>query len=158
MEINAATVSLPHAALPGANWADRWTTTFRGQAMTASQVAEALFARPPRWIRRLMELRNTIVGVFGLKGAGTLTGATGGFPVVSESPGQIVLGFDDRHLDFRIVLDVSAVDGGQQASVTTLVDRHNLAGRLYILVVTPFHRLIVRTMLRKLAAFGSTIT
>lgn len=105
-----------------------------------------------------MALRNTIVGLFGLKGAGTLTGASGGFPVVSESPDQIVLGFDDRHLDFRIVLDVSSAGGVQHASVTTLVDRHNLAGRVYIVAVTPFHRLIVRTMLRKLAVFEATIT
>ena len=150
MKINAATVSLPHAALPGANWADRWTTTFRGQAMTASQVAEVLFASTPRWIRRLMELRNTIVGVFGLKGAGTLTGATGGFPVVSEGPGQIVLGFDDRHLDFRIVIDVAGNDPGRQVLATTLVKTNNLLGRVYLTIIMPFHRIIVPAMLRRI--------
>ena len=158
MSISALTVSLPHNALPGANWADCWTAELHGQDVTAAQVAKRVFAHPPVWVRRLMSLRNTIVGFFGLKYAGNMDGDTGGFPVVSQSPERIVLGFDDWHLDFRIVLDIGPAAGGQNVSVTTLVDRHNLAGRIYILFVTPFHRLIVRTMLSKLERGNTPIT
>jgi hypothetical protein len=72
----------------------------------------------------------------------------GGFPVVSASDDRVVLGFDDRHLDFRIVIDVMADrPSGQTLSVMTLVHRNNLLGRLYLAAVLPFHKLIVRRML-----------
>ena len=40
----------------------------------------------------------------------------------------------------------------QQVTTTTLVLTHNLFGRTYLTVIMPFHRLVVRAMLRKLAA------
>jgi len=99
-----------------------------------------------------MVLRNAIVAPFGLKGAAeevrTSETEIGGFPVVSATDERVVLGFDDRHLDFRIVIDVLADrPTGQTLSVMTLVHRNNLLGRLYLAAVMPFHKLIVRTML-----------
>jgi hypothetical protein len=113
-----------------------------------------MFGHAPRWMRLLLTLRNRIVALFGLKSAelGIDEGTTiGAFPVVSARDDQVVLGFDDSHLNFRIVLDVSAA-GSQtrKLAVTTLVDRHNLFGRMYIFVITPFHKLIVRTMLSRM--------
>lgn len=151
MTIRAEPVSLPHPALPNANWADCCLVDLEGSNGTAAEVAKRVFARPPLWAQRLMALRNAIVGLVGLKNAGTMNGETGGFPVVSERPEQIVLGFDDWHLDFRIVVDVKPTKTGQQVRVSTLVDRHNLAGRIYIFFVTPFHHMIVRAMLGAVA-------
>ncbi len=79
-------------------------------------------------------------------------GAIGIFPVLSETPDRLVAGFDDHHLDFRVVVDVAASGQGQQVTATTLVRTHNLFGRAYLAVILPFHRLIVRTMLRQVAA------
>jgi hypothetical protein len=72
------------------------------------------------------------------------------FPVVSQSAGQVVLGFDDRHLDFRAVIDVSHKDGQTLVSSTTLVKRKILFGKLYLAAITPFHNLIVSTALANL--------
>ena len=71
------------------------------------------------------------------------------FPVLSETPGQLIAGFNDHHLDFRIVVDVAPVDGGrdQEITATTLVLTHNLLGRAYLTAIMPFHRLITRSML-----------
>lgn len=72
------------------------------------------------------------------------------FPIVSETPDRLVAGFNDKHLDFRVVVDVAASGGGQHA--TTLVLTHNLLGRTYLAIIMPFHRLIVRAMLRQVAS------
>lgn len=102
----------------------------------------------------LLALRNRIVAHFGLKSAelGIAQGErVGAFPVVSARYDQVVLGFDDRHLDFRIVLDVAPAGSHMcKVAITTLVQRHNSFGRFYILAITPFHKLIVRTMLARL--------
>lgn len=145
-------VSLPHPILPAADWADRFTLGLAVEGLTAREAARLALEHPPGWVRRLMVLRNALVAPFGLKGAAERVATSeteiGGFPVVSASDGRVVLGFDDRHLDFRIVIDVlQDRPSGQTLSVMTLVHRNNLIGRLYLAVVMPFHKLIVRRML-----------
>jgi len=104
-----------------------------------------------------MDLRNRIVGLFDLK-AGVRPPSSAGhdnigiFPVLSESPGEILMGLDDRHLDFRLAVTVQADAGGaQQVTVTTVVQTHNRLGRIYLTVIMPFHRLIARSMLNQAA-------
>ena len=70
--------------------------------------------------------------------------------MVSESPERLVAGLNDSHLDFRLVVDVAGAAGSQSVTATTLVLTHNLLGRVYLALIMPFHRLIVRSMLRRL--------
>ena len=77
----------------------------------------------------------------------SIGGVIGLFPVLSETPDRLIAGFDDHHLDFRVIVDV-----GEEVTATTVVKTHNLFGRLYLAVVLPFHRVIVRHLLRR--AFG----
>jgi hypothetical protein len=145
-------VSLPHPLLPAADWADRFTLGLPVGNLTAREAARLALEHPPGWVRSLMMLRNVLVAPFGLRGAAekvkTSDMEIGGFPVISVSDDRVVLGFDDRHLDFRIVIDVRQDrPSGQTLSVMTLVHRNNLFGRLYLATVMPFHKLIVRRML-----------
>jgi len=63
----------------------------------------------------------------------------------------LVAGLDDAHLDFRLVVDVAGTGAERRVTATTLVLTHNLLGRAYLAVILPFHRLIVPSMLRKIA-------
>ena len=71
---------------------------------------------------------------------------------MSQTPDRLVAGFDDRHLDFRVVVDVESSGAIQNVTATTLVLTHNRLGRVYLAIITPFHRLIVPAMLRQVAA------
>ncbi len=147
-------VTLPHPALPCADWADCYELLVPGCGLTATLAARRTMGDFPGWVRALMRLRNAIVRPFGLKGSGppNTREMIGIFPVLSRSDEQMVLGFDDTHLNFRIVVDVRpAGDTQQVVNVTTLVHRKILLGKLYLAVITPFHRLIVRTMLDRLS-------
>jgi hypothetical protein len=64
----------------------------------------------------------------------------------------LVAGFDDSHLDFRVVVDVISSGDRQCVTATTLVLTHNRLGRVYLAIILPFHRLVVRSMLRQVAA------
>jgi Protein of unknown function (DUF2867) len=143
------------ALLAGAQFADAYRIAIDGTALNARKAAEKMFARGPRWIEVLLRLRNSIVAPFGLKKSGAGEPAPGGmigiFPVLSETPERLVAGFNDHHLDFRVVVDVAPADAGQQVTTTTLVLTHNLLGRAYLAVILPFHRLIARVMLRQAA-------
>jgi Protein of unknown function (DUF2867) len=101
-------------------------------------------------------LRNIMVAPFGLKTSGAAERVPhdiiGIFPVVSETPERLVAGFNDKHLDFRVVVDVATAGRQQSITATTLVLTHNWLGRTYLAIILPFHRLVVRAMLRQVAA------
>jgi Protein of unknown function (DUF2867) len=143
------------ALLAGAQYVDAFRIAVDGNALDARRAAQLMMAKGPRWIAAMLNLRNMVVAPFGLKASGKGEPASGGmigiFPVISETPERLVAGFDDRHLDFRVVVDVAAAGAGQQVTATTLVLTHNLLGRTYLAIIMPFHRLIARTMLRQVA-------
>jgi hypothetical protein len=147
-------VALPHEALGGSDWADAYRITIPPRYATARQAAEAGFARFPAWAAALMVARNLIMRPFGLKTDNSQIAArdrAGIFPVVSETPERVVLGMDDKHLDFRCVVNLVSTGETQQITVSTVIRRHNCLGRTYLAVITPFHRLIVRSMMRRIA-------
>jgi hypothetical protein len=142
--------------LAGAQFRDAFSVVVDDAALDARHAAEKMLGRSPRWIEQLLALRNFLVAPFGLKtGAPKEPGRydiIGLFPVVSERPDRLVAGFDDKHLDFRVVVDVAAAGHGQRVTATTLVLTHNLLGRVYLTTILPFHRLVVRALLRQVAA------
>ena len=116
-------------------------------------VSRLLLDHPPAWIGGLMALRNRVVSLFGLKTVELAAGTSaGGFPVLSSTADRTVLGFDDNHLDFRIVVDLRQEPHRQMLNVTTIVRRKNLFGRLYLFVIGPFHRRIVPATMRPFCA------
>jgi hypothetical protein len=138
--------------LPGAQFADAYALTVTGQSLDPLSAARRAFGASPRWIRLLLGARNILVAPFGLK-AGALAITTspatiGIFPLLAQSADQIVMGLNDRHLDFRLRVDVRNIDSDHQSiTATTAVKTHNLLGRTYLTLILPFHRIIVRSML-----------
>jgi hypothetical protein len=120
-------------------------------------LARAAFARPAPWIRALMLVRDTVMATVGVKSSTAIGAAAaargpviGFFPLLSKSPGELVVGADDRHLDFRaaIMLRPGAA-GGRELVAVTVVHCHNRLGRTYLAIIAPFHRMIVRANLER---------
>jgi len=142
-----------YAVLSGAQFADAFCIEIADRDIDARRAAERMMARQPWWAEALTSLRNFLVTPLGLKTSGASPGVPrdmiGIFPVVSEAPERLVAGFNDRHLDFRVVVDVTAPGGVRQVTATTLVKTHNWLGRTYLATILPFHRLIVPALLRQ---------
>jgi hypothetical protein len=142
--------------LAGAQFVDAYSIAVDHRALDARQAAKQMMARQPRWAEALLALRNILVAPFGLKTSGASERAPkemiGIFPVLSATPDRLIAGFDDKHLDFRIVVDVATAGTAQNVTATTLVLTHNWLGRTYLAIILPFHRLIVRTLLQQVAA------
>ncbi|WP_342447330.1 DUF2867 domain-containing protein [Methylobacterium platani] len=76
------------------------------------------------------------------------------FPVLSRSEREIVLGEDDIHLDFCLSLLLSpSLDGRADLVATTVVRCRNRLGRAYLAAIMPGHVLVVRSVLKRAAAF-----
>jgi hypothetical protein len=127
--------------LPGHQFADAYKVP-APHGLDAIEATRLAFAHEPLWVRTLMGLRNLLGRVVGLKSA-----PAGGFPVIRQSANEVLLGFNDKHLDFRVVV---AVAGGF-ATITTIVRWHNGWGRAYLTAIMPFHRVIAARMLEGVA-------
>lgn len=114
----------------------------------------------PRWAEQLMWLRNRLVSVVGLR---TSMGASpesitkfepgdsaGIFRVYARSDTEILLGGDDKHLDFRASMLLKRDATRTSAVLSTVVHFNNPFGRAYFLVVQPFHGLIVASLLNNM--------
>jgi hypothetical protein len=143
------------AVLAGAQFIDAFRAEVGATQLSAREACTRMVLHGPRWIDALTRLRNILVTPFGLKKSGEGAYAPGGliglFPVVSETPERLVAGFDDYHLDFRIVVDVAGEATLRHVTVTTLVKTNNFLGRTYLTLITPFHKLVARSMMGSIA-------
>lgn len=141
------------AQLPAADFADAYRRELAIANLGTRAAATAAFTEPPAWVDVLMALRNILVAPLGLETGHTIDPARrriGLFPLLSESTEAIVMGLDDKHLDFRILVTAKPVAASRsEITATTVVRTHNALGRNYLRVVLPFHRVIVRHFLRR---------
>jgi hypothetical protein len=129
----------------------------------AADMTIATFFTMPRWAVALLGLRDGLVRPLGLR-----TGSKedlrppsrqeildctypGIFAVHAASADEVVLGTDDRHLDFRVSVMRSLAEG--RVAISTWVRPHNGLGRAYLAAVYPFHRLIVARCLAGAASW-----
>lgn len=140
-------VAAPTPLLIASGVRDDWSDCQR-QPVTANastdpaEWASRLFHDPPRWVAAALSLRDRVVATLGLRAASPDT-----FGVLAQDGEEVLLGSDDRHLDFRA--SVRCADGF--VDVTTFVQIHNLLGRLYLRPVRLVHGVMLRRMLRRAA-------
>ncbi|MBR0819401.1 DUF2867 domain-containing protein [Bradyrhizobium liaoningense] len=139
------------SVLAGAQFIDAFRVEIGAARVSAREACTRMVLHGPRWIDAMIRLRNILVTPFGLKTSGEGAYAPGGliglFPVLSETPERLVAGFNDSHLDFRLVVDVAGDAATHQVTSTTLVRTNNLLGRTYLTLIMPFHKLVVRSMM-----------
>jgi hypothetical protein len=117
-----------------------FTDCYSGETNLDFETVAARATEFPAWVKGLLLLRALLVLPFGLKGRSESGERIGIFPVAARAENEVLLGFDDRHLDFRI--SVLCCDDFAYAS--TWVRPHNAFGRTYLRLILPFHRLIMR--------------
>ncbi|MFN8309863.1 MAG: DUF2867 domain-containing protein [Chitinophagales bacterium] len=132
---------------------------------TSTDLARAFFSSGPKWVDVLFKLRNKAVAILGLKTSNNSVDRTallanfkcevgqqfGLFQVFEKNDEEVILGTDDKHLNFRVSLHVANAvhqHNLRVATVSTVVHFNNVFGRLYFLPVRPFHQLIVPAMLK----------
>jgi hypothetical protein len=127
-------------------------------------LARFIVSSQPSWIGTLTALRDLVVACIGLKTSRHLASLAGDgkperigpFQVYSTDETEIVIGEDDKHLDFRVSLLCSCgpAPESRQLTVSTVVHCHNRLGRTYLMIIAPFHRAIVKASLRRGARIG----
>ena len=139
------------------------------QKIGTTEIGKLFFSSGPKWIDKLFAFRNKLVGLFGLKTSGKITDRQkildnfkcekgeqmGFFKVFDKTSDEIILGEDDKHLNFRVSLFIDQQNENKtdkKLIISTTVKFNNWFGRLYFLPVRPFHKLIVPRMLQGIIA------
>ncbi|MCP3926425.1 MAG: DUF2867 domain-containing protein [Desulfobacterales bacterium] len=124
------------------------------------------FTFNPGWVDSLLKIRDICVKPFCLKAGHPPSEKTTFdkkvyfkkgekavmFTVSDRSENEIVMSENDKHLYFRTsILMEKDRDGFYKIYSNTLVQFHNKLGKAYFIPVKPFHKLIIRVMLKNLA-------
>ena len=166
-EVPVPPASLAANAFAVTHYADAFRVRLDDRETTdVDALVSRLSASTPAWVDVLMAIRNAIVSTIGLRTArpdrvpgkrptlrryepGDLAGM---FRVYARTADEILMGGDDRHLNFRASMLVQREPDATYAVFTTVVHYNNWLGRAYFLPVRPFHRLIGPALLRRMHA------
>lgn len=160
-KVNIPSQSLLSSTLSSAYFYDAYQTLNPKPNRSSLQIWLDVVTQPMPWIEAAMAIRNKTVSLFGLK-QGDVAGLNntkpaneykvgdrvGIFQIYNLSDNEVVMGEDDKHLDVRLSLFKSA--DGKFATISTVVHVKNFLGRVYMLFVTPPHRIIAKYMAAKI--------
>lgn len=144
----------PKHTLERIDFEDTFSTTNHTDSLET--IARLVFATMPKWVMALMNLRNQLVKFIGL----TYTkpddynedfkvgGYMGFFKIMHLSDHEVIMGANDDHLNFRAIINLNPKDQFN-VFVTTLVEYNNTTGKIYMGIVKPFHKIVVKNMVKQ---------
>lgn len=162
MKINESKLpsdSLVNRYLP-VNYTDAFLCTVEiEKQMTADDLQIAFWTDSPKWIQKLFKLRNNIVKLVGLKTDKSDSEFVSNcirnskcddtFIVSDKSENETVIKLSDKHLDAYMSIYIKDLEGKKkEIIVITVVDIHNWLGYVYFYSICPFHKLVVKSMLK----------
>lgn len=136
---------------PKVDFADTFSTT--NHIDSIQDITLQIFNTTPSWVKFLFKIRNSITRFFGLNTSMPkdyneefkVGGYVKFFKIYDIAPSEVILGANESHLNFRAIIS------NQQTplyniKVTTLVEYNNTKGKIYMKLIKPFHRLVVKRM------------
>lgn len=140
---------------------DAYSITINGRNSFSIDFLFSKFSNiSPAWMQALMKIRNFLVSFIGLK-TGELDTVSendlkegcriGFFIITARNENEIVFGEDDKHLNFESSLLLKSDGENKYLYSITIVKFHNFTGRAYFFFIKPFHKLIIRSVLKQLA-------
>lgn len=170
LEVPIPAASRLPATLRRIDFGDAYEFGLKRQGLSATAAYVAVFGTEPAWLRWMMALRGRICGFVGIahefdsgkpididhpeRNRFVPGERLGPFTVQSVSPEELIVGDDDRHLNFRISTLRSERDGLAYVTISTGVEIHNRLGHVYMFLVKPFHRFIAPWMIRRAMTAG----
>ncbi len=68
---------------------------------------------------------------------------------VARSKDEVVVLLTDKHLDAYLGIYIESNKGYREVYMITVVHFHNQVGRIYFWIIRPFHKVVVKSMLKR---------
>lgn len=149
MKIEVRKVELPsesvlHDRIASTDFID----CFKVKSSMSARKAAEIIVQFPQWTQPLFRIRRILTAPFGLSNDGPpAEDKVGAFPVELDTETEFVAGFDDKHQNFR----VSVISQSGWVYLATWVHPNNIGGRIYLFTILPFHVMIARDALKRVA-------
>jgi hypothetical protein len=139
----------------------------KNSQLTPDNLLIAFWTDFPAWVQCLFRLRDILVKPFGLKGADdnynyfqqkftemVRTSETyKQMSIPAKNENETILQMADKHLTAELSCHIeNIIDNKLKISIITLVHYHNVFGKIYFNVIKPFHRIIVKTIMKRSVA------
>jgi len=157
--------SLISNSFPVINYSDCYYTKFNSpNTIALEDCVRCSLSKRPKWTMLLMRLRNLLVKPFGLK-TGTNNDSTASvinlskgnklsfFEILECNNEEVLLYASDKHLDGCLSIILRKNNNEYEIYLSTTVKFNNNFGHIYFFLIKPFHMLIVRAMLYKMANY-----
>ena len=146
--------------IEAAYFRDAYRVPLRNARAGMTEIFHAIFAHHPLWMKSVLILRNLLVRCVGLGGASAsdilhpqyrrryaVGDRLGVWPILALTDTALVVGRDDKHLDFRLTLLKRTEEGAAHVLISTSCVVHNRFGKIYLFFVVPFHGWGVRKII-----------
>ena len=149
----------------GAYFHDSYRAVLARPELGIIDIFFALFGHAPLWMKLLLIVRNAVAKLFGLEAPSVeeimrpavsseyrVGDKIGPWPIYFIAGNELVVGRNNKHLDFRLSVLKAKVGDATNVVVTTVCSVHNVFGKVYLFFIVPFHRIGVRALMSKAVA------
>ncbi len=158
---------LDRQMVDGAYFRDSYSAPLSKRHENMADIFLDLFGHHPAWVKTILLARNRLAAACGLdvpeasdiknptlKSSYHVGDVIGPWPIFSLTDDELVAGRNNKHLDFRLSLLREERDGQAHVIVSTLCDVHNLAGKIYLFFIIPFHKWGVKFIMARAVRAG----
>ncbi|MCV2351216.1 DUF2867 domain-containing protein [Paucibacter sp. Y2R2-4] len=146
---------------------DSYRTPLTHPQASVVEIFFAVFAHLPLWMKSALLVRNCLASACGLevprsaeilspevKANYRVGDKIGPWPIFALSPSELVAGRNNKHLDFRLSVLKEAQGETINLVISTVCTTHNTLGKLYLLLIIPFHKWGVQRLMSSAARAG----
>lgn len=147
-----------------ASYADAFYVAGIPEQMSVLNIYLTMVNNTPSLVNCLLQIRNKLVKCLGLQDVGKLGNVDSSslavtgyiaekldiFHIESISDNEMILRLDDKHLDIRLSVLKENMDKGSKTVISTLVFYHNLSERVYMCLIAPFHKIVIKRLMKAL--------
>jgi predicted membrane protein len=153
--------ALSRELIDNSSFHDSWRAPLTRPELGIVEIFFALFGHTPLWMKSLLIVRNAAARLVGLEAPTvaeimqpkvretySVGEKIGPWPIFFIDDSEIVAGRNNKHLDFRVSVLKTADGEKMNVVISTICTVHNLFGKIYLLVIVPFHRNGVKSLMR----------
>jgi hypothetical protein len=142
-----------------ADFRDAYRAPLSSSAVSVVDIFFGIFAQRPGWMNLMLIARNKVAALAGLEVPTTLEitmmekrdryfvgEKIGPWPIFFLGSDELVVGRDNKHMDFRLSI-MKIHDDSSCVIVSTLCMVHNRFGQYYLSAITPFHKAGLRSLM-----------
>ena len=142
-----------------ADFRDAFRAPLNRSDLSVVEIFFGIFSQRPGWMNLMLIARNKVAALAGLDVPTTFEimimekrdryfvgEKIGPWPIFFLGPDELIVGRDNKHMDFRLSI-MKVRDDRPSVVVSTLCMVHNKFGQCYLSLITPFHKFSLRRLM-----------